>query len=495
MKKHILLIVLLFPALSFAQNFEPYARKVARDWNITGSALAVIKNDSVVFAGGFGEKRNGSGLTVDGNTVFQIGSVSKSFTATLMAMMVDEGLVNWNDPVKWYLPDFSMYDPWVTDNMQVRDLFLHRSGLPEQAGTYIPCLGYDRNDVYRMLKDIPPANSFRTTYGYNNVLFIVAEKIIEAVTGKSWEQNLQERIFTPLGMHNTSVNEAGFLASADGNTPHETVVRNGKIHTSPMEGEEQALHWLTVIGPAGGINSTVTDMMQWCRLHLSDGVVDGDTLLSAAQLAYLHRGQLITSQTDSKTNIYAPCWFVEQNSRYRVWFHTGTTWGFTAICAFVPELQLGLMWLSNCEPPSDPRYAIMRHVIDHYLELPAKDYSAEALEQFLANALEREKKEQQELAGRIAEPSAPYAEYTGIYDHPSMGEAVITLENGALYIALGPEDFPGRKHLMTHVNGETFRFRSGGAAFSLKFMMEDHLLTFDLDLKQNENMGLWRARK
>ena len=495
MKKHFLLTLFLFPAFLGAQDFAPYAQQVAKEWNITGSALAVIKNDSIVFVQGFGEKRNGSGLPVDGNTVFQIGSVSKSFTATLMAMLVDDGLVNWNDPVKWYLPDFALYDPWVTDNLEVRDLFLHRSGLPGQAGTYIPCLGYGRDDVYRMLRFIPPANSVRTTYGYNNVMFIVAQKIIEALTGKSWEDNLQERIFTPLGMHNTSTNEDGFLATANGNTPHETTVRNGKIHTAPMEGEEQALHWLTVIGAAGGINSTVTDMMQWCRLHLSNGVVDGDTLLSAAQMDYLHMGQLITSQTDTKTNIYAPCWFVEQNNRYRVWFHTGTTWGFTAICAFVPELDLGLMWLSNCEPPSDPRYAIMRHVIDYYMDLPFEDYSGQALEKFLSEAMENENKQKKEQASRIAEPPAPYPYYVGTYTHQAMGEAVITLEDGQLYITLGPEDFPNRKHLMTHVNGETFRFRSGGSAFTMKFSMEDHILTFDLDLRQNENMGLWRALK
>jgi len=490
-----LLLLLLLPVSLWAQDFAPYARKVAKDWNITGSALAVIKNDSLVFVQGFGEKLKDSGLPVDGNTVFQIGSVSKSFTAMLIAMLVDEGKVDWSAPIKQYLPDFEMYDPWVSENMQVRDLLLHRSGLPGQAGTYIPCLGYDRDDMYHMLKYIPPANSMRTTYGYNNILFIVAEKIIAAVTGKSWEENLQERIFTPLGMHNTSVNEEGFLAHADGNTPHESLVKDGKIITTPMEGEEQALHWLTVIGAAGGINSTVLDMMQWCRLHLSNGVLDGDTLLSAAQMNYLHRGQTITSQTDSKTNIYSPCWFVEQNSRYRVWFHTGSTWGFTALCTFVPELNLGMMWLGNSEPPAEPRYAIMRHIIDYYMNLPTQDYSTADLEIYLKDAVAQEEKRKQEQAAMVPEPAAPYSQYVGTYTHPALGEAVITLEEGELYITLGPEDFPWRKHKMTHVNGQQFRFRSGGTAFTLTFSMEDYLLVFDLNLKQNENMGLWRARK
>ncbi|HHV40001.1 MAG TPA: serine hydrolase [Bacteroidales bacterium] len=495
MKKYSLLLLLLFPICVWAQDFGAYAKKVAKDWNITGSALAVIHNDSIVFAEGFGEKRNGSGLPVDAQTVFQIGSVSKSFTAALVAMLVDEGKVAWDDPIKKYLPDFEMYDPWVTENLQVRDLLLHRSGLPNQAGTYIPCLGYDRNQMYQMFKYMPPANSVRTTYGYNNILFIVAEKVIQAVTGKTWEENMQERIFTPLGMHNTTMNEDGFLATSDGNTPHSTSVTDGVIKTTPMEGEERALHWLTVISAAGGINSTVTDMMQWCRFHLSDGVLDGDTLLSAAQMAYLHRGQMITSHTDARTNTYSPCWFVEQNSQYRVWFHTGTTWGFTAICAFVPKLNLGIMWLSNSSPPAEPRYAIMRHIIDYYMDLPTEDYSTRDLKVYLDKAKEQEAKRKKDLAERIPEPAAPYGEYVGTYTHTALGEAEITLEDGKLFIALGPEDFPVRKHQMTHINGQQFSFRSGGSGFTLTFSMDDHQLVFDLNLRQNENMGLWRARK
>ena len=491
MKKYGLLLVLLLPFSLWAQDFGSYARQVAKDWNITGSALAVIHNDSIVFAEGFGEKLKGSGLPVDANTVFQIGSVSKSFTATLIAMLVDEGKVSWDDPIKKYLPDFEMYDPWVTENMQVRDLLLHRSGLPNQAATYIPCLGYDRDQMYHMLKYIPPANSIRTTYGYNNVLFIVAEKIIQAVTGKTWEENMQERIFIPLGMHNTTMNEDGFLATCEGNTPHDTYVKDRVITTLPLEGEERALHWLTVISAAGGINSTVMDMMQWCRFHLSDGVVDGDTLLSSAQMAYLHRGQTITSHTDAKTNTYSPCWFVEQNSQYRVWFHTGTTWGFTAICAFVPKLNLGIMWLSNSSPPAEPRYAIMRHIIDYYMDLPGEDYSTRDLKIYLDAADEQEAKRIKDLEARIPEPAAPYEQYVGTYTHPALGEADITLENGELYIALGPEDFPVRKHRLTHQR-TTIQFPLRRQRLYIDFSTENNINVFDLNLRQNENMGLWR---
>lgn len=495
MKKRLLILLLLLPSLLMAQDFAAYARKVAKDWNIVGSALAVIKDDKMVMAEGFGEKLKGSGRVVDANTVFQIGSVTKSFTATLMAMMVEDSLVRWEDPVKMYLLEFEMFDPWLTDNLQVRDLFLHRTGLPSQGGTYIPCLGYDRDDVFGMIKYMPLAASPRTTYAYNNIIFLVAQRIIESVTGKSWEENLQERIFDPLGMTRTFVNESGFTSAAEGNTPHETVYRDGAIRTNPMEGEEQALHWLTAIGPAGSISSTVTDMIQWSRFHLSNGTLDGKTLLQPSSMEYLHKGQLITSQNHSKTTVYAPCWFVEQNNHYRVYFHTGTTWGFTALCAFVPELNLGMIWLSNCEPPSNPRYAIMRHIIDHYMNLPYTDYSEEYLKKYLEEKKNEAAKEAAAKASEVKETSAPYGQYVGKYRHECLGEAFITLEGGDLYITLGPESWPYRKHKLTHINAHCFGFRSGGAGFKLKFLMEGDVITFDLDLGENENMGLWRASK
>lgn len=499
MKRYFFTLILLLPLYLGAQDFAAYAEKTAQDWGIVGSALAVIKNDRVVMAQGFGEKLKGSGQPVDANTVFQIGSVSKSFTATLMAMMVEEGKVAWDSPVKTYLPDFRMFDPWVSEHLQVRDLFLHRTGLPGQGGTYIPNLGYDADDIYHQFAYMPPATSLRTSYAYNNMTFIIAAKIIERVSGKSWEENIQERIFTPLGMTHSSVNEAGFVATAQGNTPHETLYRNGGIVTNPMVGEEQALHWLTVIGPAGGVNSTVTDMLQWCRFHLSNGTLDGQQLLKPESMAYLHKGQLITSQNEHRTTVYAPCWFIEQNNHYRVYFHTGTTWGFTALCVFMPEQELGMIWLSNCEPPDLPRYAIMNHVLDYYTGLPTKDYSAEYLAGWLKDKGAQEKAQAQKDAQTPKVAAAAPTSYAGTFHHACLGTATIvapSAPNQPLCIEIGPETWPTRSHPLTHVNGDTFSFRSGGAGFTITFQRDASApeaapVSFDLDLGENENMGLW----
>lgn len=491
MKRFILLLLVMVPLSLGAQDLAAYATKVAKDWNIVGSTLAVVKDGKTVFSQGFGVKQLGSDQKVSAESVFQIGSISKSFTATLMAMLVEEGLVRWEDPVRLYMPDFKMHDSFVTEDLRISDLFLHRTGLPALGGTRIPALGYDREDIYNMFQYMPLAYSLRSTFSYNNITFIIAARIIEEMTGKTWEQNLKERILTPLGMTHTFVGESEFLTAADGNTPHSSLYQKGKIIAAPLEGEDMALHTEYVLGPAGGINSTATDMLQWCRFQLSDGTLDGQKLLSEESMEYLHLGQVVTSQSNAATTIYAPCWYVEQNTKYRVWYHTGTTWGFSAICAFVPEQNLGLIWLSNCEPPALPRYAIMRRVIDTYMKLPTRDYSAE----FLADYLKEQKTNENASKASSLETdvAAPYYQYEGTYRHPAFGTAIVSQEGGDLYISLGPQDWEFRTHQLTHKNGHTFTFAASGATFTLRFIMEGDRVTFDLDLGADENMGLWRA--
>ncbi|MCL2502962.1 MAG: beta-lactamase family protein, partial [Bacteroidales bacterium] len=203
------------------KNIEAYTQQVVREWQIPGMALSIVKDDQIIYAKGFGEKELGKGQPVDEHTAFQIGSVSKSFTAMLMAMLVDEEKVDWDDPVKKHLPDFEMHDPWVSDNLLVKDIMIHRTGIPGQSGTYIPCLGYDQDDIYNMFKLIKPSTSLRTSYDYNNITFIIASKIIEKYMGKSWEECVKERIFIPLGMTKSSLNEQGFTSSANVTVPHD----------------------------------------------------------------------------------------------------------------------------------------------------------------------------------------------------------------------------------------------------------------------------------
>ena len=504
-----------------AKEIDSYVQQVISTWKIPGMAVAfswgnepllvkgygvkeqrpadgigfrgISANDRRVASGGVPGVVNTPGEPIDENTVFQIGSVSKSFTATIMGQLVDEGLVKWTDTVKNILPDFKYYDPWVTDHMQVMDIMTHRTGIGGQVGTYFPNLGYDREDCYRMLALYKPAYTFRGAYQYNNSTFLIAEKIIEKVTGKSWEENLQERVFNKAGMKSSSANAAGYAASKNVATPHDyryTTVElakaqfpelvdvpadtKGEIVTLPLYGDEQALYWLTGVGPAGSINSTVVDMLRYAQMHMNNGYIvdnaDTTRVMSEKAMRKLHEGVTITSQNDNRTTLYAHCWFVEQNNKYRLYFHTGTTWGMTAICFFVPEVKLSGVILSNCEMGSNPRYAVMYKLVDLVMGLQGKDYNKEYFESYITSnekSWAKERAAQKEILPAPAPDKAIVGEYA---KDELFGDAKITKEHGELYISLGKQ---GYKNRLVHINGATWHFRSDGYAFPVTFTFDE----------------------
>lgn len=504
-----------------AKEIDSYVQQVISTWKIPGMAVAfswgnepllvkgygvkeqrpadgigfrgISANDRRVASGGVPGVVNTPGEPIDENTVFQIGSVSKSFTATIMGQLVDEGLVKWTDTVKNILPDFKYYDPWVTDHMQVMDIMTHRTGIGGQVGTYFPNLGYDREDCYRMLALYKPAYTFRGAYQYNNSTFLIAEKIIEKVTGKSWEENLQERVFNKAGMKSSSANADGYAASKNVATPHDyryTTVElakaqfpelvdvpadtKGEIVTLPLYGDEQALYWLTGVGPAGSINSTVVDMLRYAQMHMNNGYIvdnaDTTRVMSEKAMRKLHEGVTITSQNDNRTTLYAHCWFVEQNNKYRLYFHTGTTWGMTAICFFVPEVKLSGVILSNCEMGSNPRYAVMYKLVDLVIGLQGKDYNKEYFESYITSnekSWAKERAAQKEILPAPAPDKAIVGEYA---KDELFGDAKITKENGELYISLGKQ---GYKNKLVHINGATWHFRSDGYAFPVTFTFDE----------------------
>lgn len=553
-----------------ADSLNSYAQQVLEKWQLPGMAVAISVNDSVILCKGYGVKElapadgvgfrglkaskeiasggvpavaNISGEPIDSKTLFQIGSVSKSFTATVMGQLVDEGLVKWEDTVKNILPDFKMYDSWVTENAQVKDIMTHRLGLLEQAGTYFPNLGYSRDDIYKMIGLIKPAYSFRGDYQYNNITFVIAEKIIEKVTGKSWEQNVKERIFIPAGMKSSSLNAEGYSSATNVATPHDysftqpqrvaamfdTYVpysaEEPKIVTLPLYGDEQALYWLTGVGPAGSVSSNVEDMIRYAMMHMNNGfIVDGkDTtkVMSEKAMRSIHKGITITSQADNRTTLYAQCWFVEQNNRYRLYFHTGTTWGMTALCFFVPQYKLCGVVLVNSEAGANPRYAIMNRTIDLVSGAPYDDYNSRYFNSWLENSkknfaeanakiekqqkemialnnpkgkkVKKSKKDALPLFVQQFNPATDGVKYVGKYVKDELfGNAEITLENGELYIAIGKN---GYKNILKHVKDNRFEFRSDGHGFPVNFTVDEAGNVKELEVEFNYNeekdFGTW----
>lgn len=543
-----------------AREIDNYVQEVISTWKIPGMAAAFSLDNETILAKGYGVKEvrpadgigfrgipasdrrvasggvpgvvNTPGEPVDENTVFQIGSVSKSFTATIMGQLVDEGLVKWSDTVKNILPEFKYYDPYVTDNMQVIDVMTHSTGIGGQVGTYFPNLGYDREDCFKMLALLKPAYSFRGDYQYNNSTFLIAEKIIEKVTGKSWEQNLQERVFDKAGMKSSSANAEGFAASKNVATPHDyrfTTVElakmqfpeladvpadtKGEIVTLPLYGDEQALYWLTGVGPAGSINSTVKDMLRYAQMHMNNGYIvdkvyakkdvggepsacDTTRIMSEKAMRKLHQGVTITSQADNRTTLYAQCWFVEQNNRYRLYFHTGTTWGMTAICFFVPEIKLSGVLLSNCEMGSNPRYAIMYKLIDLVMGLPERDYNKEYFDSYIASNEKSWAKSMAEKKERVPATVKDKALVGDYMKDELFGDAKIEMEKDGLYISLGKK---GYKNRLVHITGDTWQFRSDGYAFPVTFTFDGQKekatgFVVGFPNKEEESIGGWTRK-
>ena len=252
----LVLFLLLTVQVALAQapgaDFEDYVNKALKDWGVPGVAIAIVKDDRIVYAKGFGVRELNKPEPVDEHTLFAIGSSSKAFTAASLAILVDQSKIKWDDPATKYLPGFQLFDPYSTREMTVADLLSHRSGLTRGDLLWYAS-DYDRNEVLRRVRYLKPSWSLRSRFGYQNIMFLAAGQIIPSVTGKTWDDFMRERIFTPLHMKSTSTSIKSFAGNANVASPH-----------SKIDDKVRAVSWRNIdnIAPAGSINSNVQDMAQ-----------------------------------------------------------------------------------------------------------------------------------------------------------------------------------------------------------------------------------------
>jgi len=426
-------------------DFEAYARKGMEEWQIPGMAIAVVQKDSVIFAKGFGVKVKGGSDPVTSNTIFQIGYTTKAFTAELIAMLVDEGKIKWKERVMDYVPDFRMYDPWVTREFMIEDLLAQHSGLPPYSGDAQAFFGFDRRHIQKSLAFIKPVSSFRSEFAYVNHLFLVAAEAVEHLTGKSWEENIRERIFLPLKMSESSYDRKALMEGRDVATGHN--VQDNTVTAVPRD-----LNWPYIYGPAGGINSNVMDMTQWLRLHINDGTIDGVRLVSEENMNFMHSPKTIATY-DAKKELgayYCQSWIYVDSRPYPFVWHNGGTTGYHSMIAFWPEPKIGMVILTN-ESSNKLAEALPNYFADLYFGNAKKDYSQEALDE-----AKKAKAEADATAAKQPEtvsPSLPLNTYVGVYSNPVYEDARVALRNGALTLQIGP----GKVELsLRHWNRDTF---------------------------------------
>lgn len=414
-------------------GFDDYINKALRDWEVPGLAIAIVKKDQVVFAKGYGVRKLGEPAPVDEKTLFAIGSSSKAFTAAAIAMLVDEGKMKWDDPATKHLPGFQLFDPYVTREITVRDLLSHRSGLGGADFIWY-ATPYDRDEIWSRIRHVKPSSSFRSTFGYQNIMYLAAGQIVSRVSGKNWDDFIRERIFTPLGMSLSNTTIRAFAGQNNVATPHAKL--DEKVQTIPWRNIDN-------IAPAGSINSNVSDMAQWVRLQLAEGSYKGARLISSGAAKEMHEPQTIIPRDpqlslfmpDTHFRSYGLGWMLQDYKGRKVVQHGGAIDGMLAMVGMMPEEELGVVILSNLQGQLLPT-ALMFRIFDAYLGAPPKDWTGDMLKAIkgLEGQGKAAQKKLEESRVKGTQPSLPLEKYAGTYKDEAFGDAKVALENGKLVL-------------------------------------------------------------
>ena len=445
MKRNIALLLLLFVfvQISAAQSsdekvreIDEYAQAVLKTHGGPGMAIAVVKDDKVVLAKGYGTRELGKNSPVDENTLFAIASNSKAFTTGALAILVDEKKLNWEDKASKYLPDFQMYDPWVTSELTIRDLVTHRVGLDTFSGDLLWYeANYTADQILERVKYLKPVSSFRTRYGYQNLMFIAAGKIVEKVSGKPWCSFVRERILDPLGMSQTT---CGFG----------TLGENAALPHNESGGTLRALPHGNVNGGYGAValNSSVTDLSKWVRTQLGKGKFEGKQIFSEAQAWQLHQPYLAQQISENAwkgnpTRHFTGVgmgWFMYDYQGRKIINHSGGLDGMLSYTVLIPEENVGFVVLTNSESPA---FGVMMNKIrDVLVNAPKRDWNTEAVEQVKRGKTAAEEARKKVDSTRVAntKPTLALSAYAGRYADKMYGDITVAEENGKLVMRFLP---------------------------------------------------------
>lgn len=456
-----LLLMLSLAQSVFAQltpvqikKLDDYIEKARQQWDAPGLAVAVVKDGKVIQAKGYGVRELGKAEKVDGQTIFAICSTTKAITAAAMGMLVDEGKVSWDDKVIKHLPDFQLYDPYVTRELRVRDLFTHNAGLGN-ADFLWGDTDLSSDSILHQMRLLPLSYPFRGGYTYQNIMYLAAGQLIAKVSGMSWEDFVQKRIFQPLGMTNTYANQQRSLVQKNRSVPHFKI--EGKI-TPITDSNADA------IAPAGSIWSSIEDMAKWTQFVLDSAKVNGKRLLKPETYAEWFKPQAIVSNegfyptqalTKPHWKTYALGWFQHDYNGRAVSFHTGSLAGTIAILGTIPDEKIGVYVLGNLDH-AEVRHAIMYKVFDVLGgQENGRDWSTEFKILYDDIIKKAETEEKQQEAKRVAntKPSLPLERYVGTYTHPLYGQAVVESKNGKLVVRMSSKAFM----TLEHWHFDTFR--------------------------------------
>jgi len=448
--------------------FSAEVAKLVAEWKVPGLAVSIVKDGKLIFAEGFGLRDVEKKLKVTPHTLFAIGSCSKAFTAAAMGILVDERKVEWDKPVRTYLPTFKLHDPFASERMTPRDLLTHRSGLPRHEFVWYGSAA-GRKELFDRLQYLEPNQDFRAAWQYQNLMFMTAGYLVGEVAGTSWEAFIRERLFEPLEMGESNVSVTESQKAADFALPYQE--KEGKVEPVPFRN-------IDTIGPAGSINSNVLDMANWVLLNLGKGKFKEKQLISEAALGEIHTPQSVMPSSiqydEVLYNSYGMGWAIVPYRGHLLLEHGGGIDGFIAMVAFLPRDNMGAVILSNSGSTPLPSILVYT-IIDRMLGLGPIDWSRRIKDQMdKAKAEAAKAKDEADKDRKLnTKPSHPLGDYAGDYENPGYGSLSIVKDGEDLKAKFNSFEFK-----LTHYHYDTFELYN--ALFDIK-----QKLSFETDAKGN----------
>ncbi|MEO8769849.1 MAG: serine hydrolase [Ferruginibacter sp.] len=461
-------------------EIDSLVEKTLRSFDVPGIAVAVVKDGKLIHAKGYGVRSLNTNQKVDENTLFGIASNSKAFTVAALGILIDEGKLKWDDKVNDYIPEFKLYDPYVTEAFTIRDLLTHRSGMGLGAGDlmFFPdSNNFTIKDIIHNLRYLKQVSSFRTKFDYDNLLYMVAGEVVSRVSGMSWEEFVETRIMQPLGMNKSAASFKRLKDKSNVVDPHAPV--DGKIKVIRRD-------WSTNADAAGGIYSNLTDMSKWVIMQMENGKY-GDSLKKKIFSEEVHE-EMWTPQTiipvhgtnsyNTHFASYGLGWFLADVKGYKQASHTGGLAGIVTQVTLIPELKLGIIVFTN-QQSGAAFTSITNTIKDSYLGITGKDRIKENHDRVVKNEADAKKITDDiakdidvQMKNNLTKPNPEL--YTGTYTDQWLGDVIISVKNGKMW-------FDSKRSMM--LTGEIFPYK--GNTFIVRWedrsFDADSYLKFDLD--------------
>ncbi len=440
------------PLATKIKEFDDYVVKAKNEWSVPGLAVAVVKDGKVIFKKGYGVLKLGGKEAVDTQTIFSCASTTKAMVAVCLGILVDEGKLEWNEPVVKYLPGFKLYDTYVTRELKIRDLLTHNSGVGN-ADFLWGAMDISSEEILNKMELIKPSYSLRSSFIYQNIFYLAAGKVIEKITGQSWEDFITSRLFKPLNMNNTYPTRA-MVKGNNRSYPH-FYIGNTIEAIDPDSADK--------VGPAGSVNSCIDDMSLWMQCMIDSSKYNGGRLLKPATWAEMFKPQVIVPASEFYPTMqiikpnwttYGLGWFQHDYLGNKINYHTGSLAGEIAMHAQLPDSKLGVYIFGNLDH-AEMRHALVYKTFDLFALGGKRDWSKDFFDLYRNLKLKADKTDNETEEKRVlnAKPSLPLVNYAGVYIDPLYGAAEVNITDNYLTVSINGV----LKAKLFHWHFDTFR--------------------------------------